>query len=98
MQIVQYMNDESMKFALSLNGDVIAFGGGESAPTPAPAPVAPPPPEKPKAAPTVDTAGDEAEAAKKARIKAEGRDSTILTSGSGVTSEATTNKKMLLGQ
>lgn len=88
----------AMDFANKLQGDVIAFGGGGTPPAPAAPPPPPPPPEPPKAEPTVDTAGDEAAAAKKSRLKSEGRSSTILTSGQGDTAQADVNKKVLLGQ
>jgi hypothetical protein len=74
------------------------FGGGESAPAPAPVYAPPPPP----AAPTTSSADVQA-AEQRQRVlagKAQGRASTILTGGEGVTAEedtAVTAKKKLLG-
>lgn len=61
------------------------------------APAAPPPPPPP---PTRSDADVQAAAldARQRRSRAQGRASTVLTSGEGVTSEATPASKTLLGQ
>lgn len=66
------------------------FGGGQSAPPP-PQPAPPPP--------TTNDAADRAAAAQEAgRVqRAQGRASTILTSGAGLLDPATVQKKTLLG-
>jgi hypothetical protein len=70
------------------------LGGGQPAPLPTPvAPVAPPPPASP-----VDPEIGKARARKKQQASlAAGRDSTILTSGQGLTDAATSTKKTALG-
>mgnify|MGYP003111024517 FL=1 len=65
-------------------------------------PPAPPPPPPPMPAPVVPTRSDAdiraaRENERKRRLAAAGRQSTILTSGQGVTEEATTTKSTLLG-
>jgi hypothetical protein len=64
---------------------------------PAPPPL--PPPVTPAAPNMVDNAGAVAEAKRKAAALAQGgRDSNIATGASGLTSEALTARKMLLGR
>tara|TARA_R100001086_G_scaffold162473_1_gene87595 strand:- start:1104 stop:1337 length:234 start_codon:yes stop_codon:yes gene_type:complete len=65
-------------------------------------PPAPPPPPAPMPAPVVPTRSDAdiraaRENERKRRLAAAGRQSTILTSGQGVTEEATATKSTLLG-
>lgn len=74
------------------------MGGLFSSPAPPPAP--PPPPPTPAPAPTVsdESAQEAAAAERKRRSLAQGRASTVLTSGEGDTSEANTASAQLLGQ
>lgn len=68
------------------------FGGNSSPPVQAPAPPAPPPPNAPTFGMSTMNAG------KRNNPIGAGYGSTLLTSGAGLTTPASTAKKTLLGQ
>lgn len=74
--------------------------GAIFSPPRAPAPAPPPPVYTPPPMPTVDDSEvkEAEEKRKRAATLAKGRASTILTGGLGLTDQATTSQKTLLGQ